>query len=260
MVEINSYANGKLVPYDTIREWEMQRLARVDDFFVHGLLRQNDDAAAHTIDEQRQSLAELKIKLDDDKVRKALGFYLGLSQVLLLIVSFLSFGRRKFSVVEITISGDGGKGGVDMDAATFLSRLERIFTDDGEEYKMMVLKACPDHYLIGMTDDNTMEIIETTGGSPFPAQFFFRPGDDEGLLSRKDPTYDVQMFGACRTKSGTVFGGIRHQVRKESDGGLRVKLAIEFPGLAPNYLIRQHQKHLLCEFNSWVRDVLAMRS
>ncbi|KAG0038611.1 hypothetical protein BGZ83_003048 [Gryganskiella cystojenkinii] len=258
MVEINSYINGKVVPYDVIQQWEEQRLARVDDFFVHHLLhRHGYDAAAHTLDEQRQTLAELKFKLGDDKVRKVLGFYLGLSQVLLIIVSFLSFGRRKFSAVEITISG--GKGGVDMDPATFLGRLERIFTDAREEYKMMVFKACPDHYLIGMTDANTMEIIETTGGSPFPAQFFFCPGNDEGLLSRKDPTYDVQMFGAVKTKNGTIFGGIRHQIRKESDGGLRVKLLIEFPGLAPDYLIRQHQKHLLCEFNSWVSDVLAMR-
>ncbi|KAG0012681.1 hypothetical protein BGZ81_001435 [Podila clonocystis] len=256
MVEINTFADGKFVPYDTIQQWEANRLASVNGFFVHRLLGLSiGDRQDSTMDEQRQELAELKCKLGDDKVHHILRLYLALAQVMMIIVSFLSFGRRKFSIVEMVITG------TDMDPATFLTRLECLFLNGADEYKMMRLKSCPDHYLISMTNDNTMEIIETTGGSPLPTQFFFRQGDEEGMRSKRDPTYDVQMHGAARSKSGTIIGALRHQIRKEPNGdGLRAKLLIEFPSLMPNYMIRQHQAHLMCEFNHWFRDVLAMHS
>ncbi|KAG0096818.1 hypothetical protein BGZ93_003929 [Podila epicladia] len=213
------------------------------------------DGQDSTMDEQRQQLAELKCKLGDDNVRQVLRLYLALAQVMMVIVSFLSFGRRKFSIVEIVIKG------TDLDPATFLARLERLFLNGADEYKMMCLKACPDHYLISKTNDNAVEIIETTGGSPLPTQFFFHQGDEEGMRSKRDPTYDVQMHGAARSKSGAVIGALRHQIRKEPNGsGLRVKLLIEFPSLLPNYMIRQHQTHLMCEFNHWFRDILSMHS
>ncbi|KAF9273141.1 hypothetical protein BGZ68_001769 [Mortierella alpina] len=214
-----------------------------------------DDGQENTMEDKRQHLAELKLKLGDDKVRQTLSVYLALSQFMLLVVSVLSFGRRKFSVVETVITV------ADVDPAVFLARLERIFLSSDDEHKMMCFMACPDHYLISMTNDNSLEIIETTGGSPLPAQFFFRQGDEEGMRSERDSTYDVQMHGAVRTKNGTVFGALRHQIRKEPNGaGLRVKLLIEFPGLVPNYMIRQHQVHLMCEFGHWFRNVLAMHS
>ncbi|KAF8942679.1 hypothetical protein BGZ46_006707, partial [Entomortierella lignicola] len=169
------------------------------------------------------------------------------------IVNFLSFGRRKYSVVEIAISG------VDIKAAAFLEKLNHIMLNEGLEYSKMRLMACPDHYLIVNTGENTQEVIETTGGSPFPTQFYIRYGDDEGMRSQRDPTYDEQLFGVARTKSGTVIGGVRHQIRNESNG-LRLKLLVEFPALIFNWMIRQHQAHLMCEFNNWVEDVLAMHS
>ncbi|KAF9969278.1 hypothetical protein BGZ73_008461 [Actinomortierella ambigua] len=226
-------------------------------FFVSRLLglKSINSQQGATLDDQRQRLAEIKCQLGDDKVRQTLGTYLALSQVMTNVVSFLSFGRRKFSIVEIVISG------TDMDAATFLTTLESIFFSHTDESKMMRLNACPDHYAMGLTKDNTLEIIETTGGSPLPAQIFFRKGDETGMLSKRDPTYEVQMHGAARSKNGRVIGGIRHQIRKEPNGaGLRVRLLIEFPILMPDYMIRHHQSHLMCEFNHWFRDVLDMRS
>jgi hypothetical protein len=141
----------------------------------------------------------------------------------------------------------------------FLDKLNHIMLNEGEEFSKMRLMACPDHYLIANTGGNTQEVIETTGGSPFPTQFYICYGDATGLLSQMDPAFDVQLFGVARTRGGTVIGGVRHQIRKESDG-LRLRLLVEFPALVLNWMIRQHQLHLMCEFNNWVRDVLAMRS
>lgn len=251
-MQINTYVDGKEVPYETIIQWEAKRLAQVAKF-VHRLLGIKQQHGAQAMGEQRNSLADLKMKMGEDQIRKKLGFYLGLSQVVMKIGSFLSFGRRKYSVVEVAVSG------VDLEPSAFLDGLNHIMLDDGAEYNRMRLKACPDHYLVANIGENTQEVIETTGGSPFPTQFYIRYDDTEGLRSQKDPTYDVQLFGVARTKSGTVIGGVRHQIRKESNG-LRLKLLVEFPALTPNWMIRQHQAHLMCEFNNWVNDVLAMRS
>ncbi|KAF9581296.1 hypothetical protein BGW38_001734 [Lunasporangiospora selenospora] len=252
MSQINSYVNGKLVPYETIRQWEAKRLDTVTNF-IHRQLGIKKPLGAQTMDHQRRSLAELKIEIGEDKIRKMLGISLGLSQLVMRIASFLSFGRRKFSVVEVAISS------VDLGPDAFLDSLNHIMLNQDVEYSVMRLMACPDHYLIANIGENTQEVIETTGGSPFPTQFNIHYDDSTGLRSQKDPTYDVQLFGVARTKSGAVIGGVRHQIRKESDG-LRLRLLVEFPALIPGWMIRQHQKHLLCEFNNWIRDVLEMHS
>ncbi|KAK3804842.1 MAG: hypothetical protein J3Q66DRAFT_361642 [Benniella sp.] len=252
MVQINTYADGILVPDETIRQWEAKRLAHATNF-VYRKLSMRQPVGAQTTDEQKRSLAELKIEMGEDKVRKMLGFYLGLSQLVMKVASFLSFGRRKFSVVEVAVSG------VDLDPSVFLDKLNHIMLNEGEEFSKMRLMACPDHYLIANTGENTQEVIETTGGSPLPTQFYICYGDATGLRSQMDPAFDVQLFGVARTRGGTVIGGVRHQIRKESDG-LRLRLLVEFPALVLNWMIRQHQLHLMCEFNNWVRDVLAMRS
>ncbi|KAF9910903.1 hypothetical protein EC991_005367 [Linnemannia zychae] len=251
MAKINTYANGKLVPYETIRLWEAKRLDKVTKY-VYRQLRKQQPLDAQTMDEKKRSLAELKIEAGEDKIRKMLGFSLGLSQFVMKLTSFLSFGRRKFSIVEIAISG------VDLEPSAFLDKLNLVLLADDVEYSMMRFMACPDHYLNVTTGETTQEVIETTGGAPFPTQFIIYYGDSEGLRSEMDPTYDVQVFGVARTKSGAVLGGVRHQIRKESDG-LRLKLLVEFPALILDWMVREHQAHLMCEFNNWVRDVLEMR-
>ncbi|KAF9081502.1 hypothetical protein BGX27_004878 [Mortierella sp. AM989] len=252
MVEINAYANGKEVPYETIKQWEVKRLASATSF-VHRLMGIKEQHGAKAMEEQRHSLAELKIKMGEDMVREKLGFRLGLSLFVMKIAAFFSFGRRKYSVVEIAISGVGIK------ATAFLEKLNYIMLNEDVEYNKMRLMACPDHYLIVNTGENTQEVIETTGGSPFPTQFYICYGDDEGLRSQMDPTYDEQLFGVARAKNGTVIGGVRHQIRNESNG-LRLKLLVEFPALIFDWMIRQHQAHLICEFGNWIKDVLAMPS
>ncbi|KAG0254444.1 hypothetical protein DFQ27_006832 [Actinomortierella ambigua] len=260
MVQVHTYADGKLVPYETIRQWEAKRLAHVTSF-VYRLLgkKQPPPSSTQTMDEQRSNLAELKVEMGEDKMRKLLSPYLGLSRLATKAISFLSFGRRSYSIVEIAIVSGSTD---DLGPSEFLDKLNRVLqSEDEASSKKMRLMACPDHYLLantgGGTNAATMEVIETTGGSPFPTQFFIRFGDETGMRSQRDPAYEVQMVGAARTKCGMVIGAVRHQIRREP-GGLRMKLLIEFPLLTPNWMLRQHQAHLMCEFNNWVRDALAI--
>ncbi|CAO3631649.1 unnamed protein product [Mucor hiemalis] len=124
------------------------------------------------------------------------------------ILAFLSFGKRKFSIVEIAIND------IDLSTDEFFKRWNLIMEGEGVKYNEMRIKSCADHYIIN-TRNGVQEVIETTGGSPFPTQFFIRYGDEEGMKSKMDPFYDMQMVGVARSKYGTVIGGVRHQMRKD---------------------------------------------
>ncbi|KAF8958291.1 hypothetical protein BGZ46_002004 [Entomortierella lignicola] len=251
MVEINTFADNKLVLPEKIKDWEKNRHLRVSKS-----LRGSSNSSAGLIqsdsglEEQKRELAYFKIAMGEEEIRKRLRLHLELSRIFLNILSFLSFGKRKFSVVEIVMNG------VDLSPSEFIRR-SYIMQNEGTEYNVMRLKSCADHYILGMIKDGVQEVIETTGGSPLPIQFFIRYDDEEGMKSKMDPSYDLQLVGVARTKNGTILGAIRHQVRKESNG-LRLQALVEFPVLIPDYMIKQHQYHLMCEFNNWVRDVINM--
>ncbi|KXN70135.1 hypothetical protein CONCODRAFT_70925 [Conidiobolus coronatus NRRL 28638] len=187
--------------------------------------------------------------MGEEEIRNQLSLYLTISNVIMTLGSYLSFGKRRYSIVEIAITD------TEMPLQDFMEKLNDIMLSNEVNYQKMRLMACPDHYLILTTGYKTQEVIETTGGSPFPTQFFITYDDEEGLCSKQDPSYDMQLVGVARTKSGTVIEGVRYQVRKESNG-LRVKLLVEFPFLVPNWMIKEHQFHLMCEFNNWIQDIL----
>ncbi|CAO3608061.1 unnamed protein product [Cunninghamella blakesleeana] len=243
MVKVNSYANGKLFSKETVTQWELKRLEQVSKWF-----EVKAEENKHIL---RNNLTEIKLAIGDNELRNKLKFYLMISSFISSIVSFLSFGKRAFSIVEIVIED------TELKPKEFINKLNLILMDNSIKYNKMKLMACPDHYLILTTGETTQEVIETTGGSPFPSQFFITYGDGEGLQSKKDPDYDEQIFGVARTKGGTVIGGVRHQVKKEANG-LRVKLLVEFPSLVRPEMIKEHQMHLMCEFNNWINDILQM--
>lgn len=243
MVKVITYANGELIPNETITNWEIKRLEQVRKWLN---VNNKDDKQI-----LRNNLAEIKIAMGEVELRNKLRFYLAFSNFVSGILSFLSFGRRKFSIVEIVVEETS------LGPTEFINRLNLIMMKNDVKYNKMKLMACPDHYLILTTSENTQEVIEATGGSPYPSQFFITYGDSEGLQSKKDSAYDEQIFGVARTKDGTVIGGVRHQVKKEGNG-LRVKLLIEFPSLVLPLMIKEHQVHLMCEFNNWINDILKM--
>lgn len=114
------------------------------------------------------------------------------------------------------------------------------------------LSACPDHYVLRPFGQNELEVIETTGNSPFPVRFFIVFGDETGLKTPRDKSYQYQSTGVARMKDGTTIGGVRHQF-KNTDTGIEVSLVVEFPALCPNSLIKSHQMHLACEFSYWLQ-------
>lgn len=49
--------------------------------------------------------------------------------------------------------------------------LDKLMFGQNKEYDFINLLACPDHYALRPLGDSRLEVIETTGGSPFPIQF-----------------------------------------------------------------------------------------
>jgi hypothetical protein len=96
-----------------------------------------------------------------------------------------------------------------------------------------------------------MEVIETTGGAPFPARFFLTNGDETGLTLPRKAGFDMQLVGAARLADGTLVGGVRHQFRSTSTG-FHAIFAVEFPGATAGFIIRQHELHLACEWRNWI--------
>lgn len=43
--------------------------------------------------------------------------------------------------------------------------------EQSRENNQVNLSACPDHYVLRPFGENELEVIETTGNSPFPVQF-----------------------------------------------------------------------------------------
>lgn len=251
MVKINIYANNKLIPHEIIKKWELERLKNVTIFLSKLLniecknLNQKEEK---DFDQIKNNLVDLKFTIGDE-IRNKLKLILNISHFITKIINFLSFGKRKYSIVEIVINN------INLEPIEFSDRLNHIMLKNDKKYSKLRIMACPDHYLILSTSENKQEVIETTGGSPFPSQFYITYGDEEGLQSKKDPTYDIQLTGAARDRNGTTIGGVRHQIKKEKNG-LRVKLLVEFPVLVLNKMIREHQLHLMCEFSNWIKDII----
>ncbi len=113
------------------------------------------------------------------------------------------------------------------------------------------LGASPDHHLFRpYAGGDGQEVWETTGGAPFASRFFFVEGQDHGVVTKADPSYDVQMASIATLEDGTPIGGIRHQFRDEPEG-TRVLLTVEMPLLLGPYGPRMHRWHLACEFSNW---------
>lgn len=129
--------------------------------------------------------------------------------------------------------------------------------EQNKEYEFVNLSANPDHYLLH-AQNNTLEVIETTGGSPFPIQMFITFGEEKGLTIPRDDLYPYQSVGIARLADNTIIGGVRHQFKDETKG-FSARLAVEFPITTPNYFIKQHQIHLACEWKNWFQWVITQK-
>ena len=123
--------------------------------------------------------------------------------------------------------------------------------EQSDENNQVNLSACPDHYVLRPFGENELRLSKLLVILHFQFNFYCF-GDETGLKTPRDKSYQYQSTGVARMKDGTTIGGVRHQF-KDTDTGIEVSLVVEFPALCPNSLIESHQMHLACEFSYWLQ-------
>ncbi|MCA0244078.1 MAG: hypothetical protein LCI02_24950 [Proteobacteria bacterium] len=247
-VTIDATINGQRVSPQQVQQWELGR-ARAVLPKLSRLLGQPaaDDGPMGDLARLRAELLALKEQCGRERLRQTLGGRMRVSAWSTKAALALSGSRRKPCMTELTVAGVGARQVADG--------IDDLMRNDTAANRQANLLACPDHYLLQARGD-LLEVIETAGGSPFPAQFFMRFGDESGLQTPRDPAAAGQSVGTARLADGTVIGGVRHQFYDAADGTL-ARLRVEFPAATPSYMIRQHQWHLACEFSHWLRVAAA---
>lgn len=231
--------DGKRVERSTVRAWEERRLTA-----AMRKLKFRTEAA--TMQERSDAFLAHKLALGPDEIRRILATDLKLAASATRLAAKLSRGGRRASVCELAVSNGS--------AAAFVSWFdERSRT--GDEPPM--LRACPDHFIIATDGRGRQVVLETTGGSPFAAQFTIDYDDIASLKTPARDDYPFQVAGVARLDDGLAVGGVRHQFRQE-DEGFRALLTVEFPTFTPPSMISQHRWHLAAEFSNWIE--IASRS
>lgn len=233
--------NGKEISVSDIRKWEGKRLAWSAGFLAWRLGGTQKPGT-------NEALLALKMNTPEAAMRQALKMPLAISSFLAAAMARLSFGKRKLCVTELTVMG--------CSAEKLYNGFTEMMLNNTIENQRHCLAACPDHYLLKGCGENVQEVVEVAGSMPLPLKFFVTYGDEIGLCSPKDSAYPFAAAGVARLKNGLVMGGVRHQM-KDIEGGCAVKLTVEFPVLMPSYTIREHQRHLACEFYNWFSVLLA---
>jgi len=235
--------DGVLIAPCEIEEWEARRVLAVLPKLRRVLKLQ---APAHPtpndLPSLRAELLRLKEQCGRQGLRAVLRKEIRISGIFTKLIVALSGSRRRECVTEVSVVGANAK--------QIAMAIDDLMSSDTERNRLSNLVACPDHYVLEPRGQ-ILEVIETTGGSPFPAQFFMHFGDESGVKSLRDPSYAYQSVGTARLADGSVIGGVRHQFRDDGNGAV-ARLMVEFPALTPGYMMREHQWHLACEFSHWL--------
>ncbi|TQS71983.1 hypothetical protein DX933_15560 [Ornithinibacillus gellani] len=236
---------GKDITNEQLTEWKKQRIKKVFKIFHYKTAELNDP------DMMIEKLAEIKMGYSYQEMYSKLESKLKLSEFMMRMGATLSGNRRKFSQTEIYLDG--------LTAAEAIEGIDNQMLNSSIENNRINLSACPDHYALRPLGENELEVIETTGNAPVPVQFFIVFDDETGLQTPRDQAYAYQSVGVARMKDGTVIGGVRHQI-KDTETGMKIKLSVEFPALAPTSIIKSHQMHLACEFSYWLQWIKAHKN
>lgn len=232
------YISSKHITNDQLTKWKRVRVKKV--FKVLGY----KSSEINNPDRMIEQLMKIKMNYSYQEMYNKLKFRLKLSEIIMRAGAALSGGRRKFSQTEIYVDG--------ITAEEAIKGIDDLMLNPTDENNRVNLSACPDHYALKPFGENELEVIETTGNSPVPVQFFIVFDDETGLQTPRDHSYAYQSAGVARLKDGTVIGGVRHQI-KDTETGMKIKLSVEFPALAPASVIQSHQMHLACEFSYWLQ-------
>lgn len=241
--------NGEKVTHDIVYNWEYKRMIA-----VHKTLAKMEGVKfspyfdkwvkEKNIDAMRSEILRIKIQLGIEKMRSELKAKTKLANIISKFSNVLS-NKRKFSITEIVVPN------TNLTPKELLDRIIEIMMVNNDKHLEINLNTNPDHYVLQEVSDDVQEVLETTGGSPLPTHFFAHYDDEEKLVSTFDPKFEVQAPGTARLEDGTIIGGVRHQVGRDKDV-LRFRALVEFPAVLPNYMIKEHQLHLACEFGHWI--------
>lgn len=244
--------NGKVVSSMKIDEWELRRLIKEYHFLKKKGFNFSENfdlyIKSQDLDKARIELAQVKASCEPQIFRRLLKRKYTIGNVVSKVAVAISRGR-KYSITDVVIPNSSKSPEEVRDA------LETIMLENTMEHLYMNLATNPDHFVLISTEKNVQEIIEFTGGAPFPTRFFAYYGEEKGLTSTLNEGFTVQVAGAAKLVDGTIIGGVRHQIKKEHDG-FRFRALVEFPSVLPNYMIRKHQYHLACEFRQWLGYVI----
>lgn len=196
----------------------------------------------------REEVLKIKVDLGMDYLKKKLKYKYTLGNLGSIVAAKLSFGKRKFSEVDFYIEKKG------ITAKEVADKINHLMLVNTEKNIRINLNTNPDHYVLRGVGNSVQEVIEYTGGSPLPTNFYAHYGETEKLKSNLSEGYQEQLAGTARLSSGFIIGGVRHQIRV-LENGIGFKALVEFPAILPTYMIRQHQLHLACEFGHWLDEI-----
>lgn len=228
--------NGKKVDREAVLAWELGRLKKVLSFL--------GAPAAHAergVDELRRQLLDLKRSIGPQELQRRLATRLRISNGISTFAARVSMGNRVQSSIKISVP-----------SGTAERFAEWFNAESALPYSDAMLAACPDHYFIGEDDLGRSKVVETTGGSPLPSEFFIDYKDISSLKTPASPDYPIQIAGVARTSGGLAIGGVRHQFRNFPEGGFESWNTVEFPNTVGGWMVRGHQWHLACEFGNWI--------
>lgn len=233
--------DGKVITSDELNQWKKERIRDVVQKLA---LRDIPDG---NVDAMMDNLTEQKLGLSHDEVYQRLEKMIRKCTMMTKAAVVLSGKKRKFCRVTIEVPG--------VSAEHAMREYEKTQLINSSEHLKVNLRACPDHYYLRATGPKDLEVIETCGNNSVPAQFFIKYGDEDGLVTQRDPDTVCQSAGIAVFSNGKVQGGVRHQF-KDTRTGCVAELCVEFPGMMPDTLIFQHKMHLVCEFSYWLQWVL----
>lgn len=236
---ITTFIGGREIAQQELDAWERRRL--------FAACRRLGIPLDGDICDLRDRLAETKRSWGYERLVARLRKALRLSTVLSIAMARTSGRRRVCSVVVLRVDG--------ISAEEASRRLECVMLEATPTNDSANLAACPDHWVLRPHGGTRLEVIEATGGSPFPTQFFIEFGDESGLTTKRDLSFPYQSTGTARARNGSVIGGVRHQFR-DDNGRVEARLCVEFPAVMPRFFVREHQMHLACEFSNWFRGLI----
>lgn len=250
-LNITAFINGTEVNRESVLVWEARRIQVVVNKMKHKVptwlfeeivdLTVRPETSIANITQERQALADAKIRAGDFVMRQLNAPQLVISNIVMMVAASL---LKSWAMSESRLVSN--KGTAEGFAEWYTSKVQQ-----NDELAMLI--ACPDHYLLGKAFTDGQEVIETTGGAILSSHFGINYNNSANLPIEKNPDYPVYFNGAAVNDFGMVVGGTNHQLRTLKDG-FEIHAKIFFPSILPSFMLSEHRWHLACEFSNWITE------